>query len=434
MLLFRHHPVLVLVLGFFIGAAALPAQVEFDAMQENTGPNFHADLVNTAIDSSSTLSRLTVYIEILFDDLHFVKQGDVFEANYEVAVTLFDKDNDQADGAVWKEKVVATNFDMTNKRDHISQCHHAFALDPAHYTVKISVLDLESRQKSERSTAIDLARFDRGELSGSSLLFISSVTQDSTGRLAVRPQISDATKGIIDSTLAFLEVYAAHPPQEVKVKYELLGNATRTKVRRTFTQNLERWNTPLFFKLRTDSLPQDTYLLSVELEGGGASFKTRKSFFVRWSALPASATDLKTAVEQLRYVATKNEWKRLKKAKGGDALLEEYKAFWLRHDPTPGTEANETMDAFYSRIEFANQRFSVMHMPGWRTDMGLIFIILGSPDDVERDAYPRDMKPYEIWNYYQYNRQFLFFDYTGFGDYRLETPISIYELHRLLHN
>ncbi|HNS74494.1 MAG TPA: GWxTD domain-containing protein, partial [bacterium] len=161
--------------------------------------------------------------------------------------------------------------------------------------------------------------------------------------------------------------------------------------------------------------------------------KLEKPLYIRWSALPSTASDLKTAIEQLRLVASKDEWKRLKKAKG-DALLTEFKAFWKRHDPSPGTDANETMDAFYSRVEFANQRFSVMQMPGWRTDMGVIFIILGSPDNVERDVYPRDMKPYEIWTYYEFNRDFLFLDYTGFGDYRLQTPMSIYEFQRLLHN
>lgn len=432
MLSLYRYPVVALALILCI-TLPLQAQVEFDAAQDNAGPRFHTDLVNTAIAPSSPLSRLTIYIEILFDDLQFVKQGDSFEANYETAVTLFDKDNDQVDGAVWKQKVTAANFDMTNKRDHLAQSHHAFDLEPGEYKIKISVLDLETRQKSSRTLSSRLVRFDKAELSGSTLLFTSEVSRDSSGQFTIRPQISDASKGVIDSTQVFMEAYAAHPPREVKFKYELFGTITHARVRRSFTRTLESWNTPIFFELHSDSLPQDSYILTLEMEGGGTTFKTEKPFYIRWSALPASAADLKTAVEQLRYVASKNEWKRLKKAKG-DALLEEFKAFWLRHDPTPGTEANETMDAFYSRVEFANQRFSVMHMPGWRTDMGLIFIVLGSPDDVERDVYPRDMKPYEIWNYYEYNRQFLFFDYTGFGDYRLETPISIYELHRLLHN
>ena len=32
-------------------------------------------------------------------------------------------------------------------------------------------------------------------------------------------------------------------------------------------------------------------------------------------------------------------------------------------------------------------------------------------------------KPYEIWEFYNDNRQFIFVDDTGFGDYKLMTPI-----------
>ena len=147
--------------------------------------------------------------------------------------------------------------------------------------------------------------------------------------------------------------------------------------------------------------------------------------------MPTNARDLDAAIEQVRYVATREEWKRLKKAKGEDRI-KEFKLFWKRHDPTPGTEANEAMEAHYSRVAYANQNFSVMQREGWRTDMGMVFIILGAPDDIERNAYPRYSKPYQIWRYYRYNRELLFYDQTGFGDYRLYTPFSIYEFQRYL--
>jgi GWxTD domain-containing protein len=430
---FRQILFIILILAGFCFVTRLPAQVEFEAAQEGRGPTFHVDLVNTAIAPDSPQSRLTVYLELLFDDLQFVKKEQDFQASYEISVTIFDKDNDQADGAAWKETATAANFDMTNARTCLSQTHHSFDLDPGKYKVKIGVQDIETRRTATRTINIELKRFDQERLQSSDIMFISELSEDSTGAISVRPLVSDAGKGILDSTLAFIELYSNDPPREVTVKYELLGSTTRTRIRRSFTRTLEHWRTPLYFTLRADSMPQDSYLLSVELMDGGEKLKLEKPFYIRWGVLPTSAADLKTAVEQLRYIASKEEWKRLKKAKG-DAQLQEFKSFWLRHDPTPGTEANESMDAFYTRIEFANQRFSVMHMPGWRTDMGIVFIILGSPDDVERDVYPRDMKPYEIWTYYQYNRQFLFWDYTGFGDYRLETPISIYEFQRLLHN
>ncbi len=430
---FMHKAIFAAVLMLAVTATRMQAQVEFSTMQEQNGPDFHVDLVNTAVGPASHLSRLNVYLEIVYDELQFVKKEENFEATYEISVTIMDKDDDQADGEIWKELATATSFDMTNERTRLSQSHRHFDLEPGHYKVNIAVQDNETHRGSTRSLSIDLRDYQESTMRGSDILLVSEMQRDSTGAISIRPQVSDATKGIVDSTQAFFEVYCENPPQELTVSYELAGKITHKRLRRSFTHTLNSWRNPVYFKLHPDSLPQDSYLLTVQIESAGGKIKREKPVYIRWSALPATASDLKTAVEQLRLVASKDEWKRLKKAKG-DALLTEFKAFWKRHDPSPGTDANETMDAFYSRVEFANQRFSVMQMPGWRTDMGVIFIILGSPDNVERDVYPRDMKPYEIWTYYEFNRDFLFLDYTGFGDYRLQTPMSIYEFQRLLHN
>ena len=34
------------------------------------------------------------------------------------------------------------------------------------------------------------------------------------------------------------------------------------------------------------------------------------------------------------------------------------------------------------------------------------------------------VKPYEIWYYYQLDRECIFVDYSGFGDYRLQNPTA----------
>jgi hypothetical protein len=55
--------------------------------------------------------------------------------------------------------------------------------------------------------------------------------------------------------------------------------------------------------------------------------------------------------------------------------------------------------------------------------MGMVYIIFGEPSNIERHPYEMDTKPYEIWAYYNINKQFVFVDNSGFGDYRLITPI-----------
>ena len=79
------------------------------------------------------------------------------------------------------------------------------------------------------------------------------------------------------------------------------------------------------------------------------------------------------------------------------------------------------MNEYYRRVEYANENFNG-YFKGWRSDMGMVYITLGPPDQVTRRPYEIDSKPYEIWDYYILNRSFIFVDQTNFGDYRLENP------------
>ncbi|HEX9615291.1 MAG TPA: GWxTD domain-containing protein, partial [Bacteroidota bacterium] len=81
------------------------------------------------------------------------------------------------------------------------------------------------------------------------------------------------------------------------------------------------------------------------------------------------------------------------------------------------------MEEYYHRVEYANKNFG-HYMDGWKTDRGMIYIRFGSPDNVERHPFDMNTKPYEIWYYYELERQFVFVDETGFGDYRLRYPTT----------
>ena len=101
--------------------------------------------------------------------------------------------------------------------------------------------------------------------------------------------------------------------------------------------------------------------------------------------------------------------------------------FWKKRDPSPETENNELMIEYYRRIQYSNEHFATFQ-EGWKADMGMVFILFGHPNDIERHPFDINSKPYEIWYYYDINRNFVFKDFSGFGEYRLVTPL--YDLSR----
>ena len=106
--------------------------------------------------------------------------------------------------------------------------------------------------------------------------------------------------------------------------------------------------------------------------------------------------------------------------------------FWLRRDPSPGTEENEFRDEHYRRIAYANERFvTTSRKPGWQTDRGHIYIVYGPPDEIESHPSPDGGKPpYEDWRYYHIDNvgddlYISFIDRMRTGDYPVAPVTSL---------
>ena len=106
--------------------------------------------------------------------------------------------------------------------------------------------------------------------------------------------------------------------------------------------------------------------------------------------------------------------------------------FWKQRDPTPGTPQNEYKDEHIRRFQYASKWFSKgSSKPGWMTDRGRIYIILGEP--VSKDRYPSNISlyPCEVWSYYgdvslglPNHFSLVFFQRQGVGEYQLYDPVS----------
>ncbi|MGQ9618199.1 MAG: GWxTD domain-containing protein [Candidatus Aminicenantia bacterium] len=105
-------------------------------------------------------------------------------------------------------------------------------------------------------------------------------------------------------------------------------------------------------------------------------------------------------------------------------------SFWAVRDPTPGTPANEFKEEHYRRIEYANKLFGRgSAKPGWKTDMGKIYIILGEPLEKQRFETYEYLNPVELWYYhgeigYGFPPYFyvMFYREHGIGDWKLYSP------------
>lgn len=104
-------------------------------------------------------------------------------------------------------------------------------------------------------------------------------------------------------------------------------------------------------------------------------------------------------------------------------------AFWRHRDPTPGTERNEFREEHYRRLAYANRYYRGQGLPGWKTDRGKVYIILGEPRTQRSYLGASNVYPAEVWSYQGINipglpQEFdlLFFQKYGMGDFVLYYP------------
>jgi len=104
--------------------------------------------------------------------------------------------------------------------------------------------------------------------------------------------------------------------------------------------------------------------------------------------------------EEVVYIITQKErevFLQLQTNRERDIFIE---AFWKQRDPTPNTPDNEFKTEHYRRIKYANQYFGKdSPQPGWKTDMGRIYIMLGEPKQIERYENQSDIYPLQVWFY-----------------------------------
>ena len=159
----------------------------------------------------------------------------------------------------------------------------------------------------------------------------------------------------------------------------------------------------------------------------GASFaQTKKSikdlgpFYRKW--LQEDVVYIITSMEKEVLLQLETDRQR-------DMFIE---AFWKQRDPNLATPENEFKTEHERRIAYANQHYGKSSPgPGWRSDQGRIYIILGEPNSIDRFENLSEVYPLEIWFYsgkidvgLPNAFSVVYFKKDGVGEYELYSPIK----------
>ena len=386
--------------------------VDYAAFREETGEKF----------------RLEVYYKIFTKALTFVKQGEGFRASYEIEIFVSNKINKQVTGTSMEEDYSVDSYEETRSPSDFLINQLALSLYSGRYKLRIRLIDTNSGSAFEQERDFKIPSRTEEKILFSDIQFVRHVSDtagaskfEKKGRVVI-PSVSRIF-GDTDPTLMFYyEVYGGlKEPGRYLLSHEvkLLNGAFFHRETTTVMLGPEAFYA--FDSLSLENFPSGYYSLEIELlDKDKVQAETERQFQIDWSYVNLLRNDYFKAIEQLQYAASSNEMKEMKEAPE-EERLQRWLEFWKSRDPTPNTPENELKDEYYRRLKYVNLNFALPTKEGWETDMGMVYMVYGHPDEVEKHPFDRDVRAFQRWYYYKENRVFLFVD-RGDGEYELQPP------------
>lgn len=366
--------------------------------------------------------QVSIYTKIALDQLVFVRYEDKFRARYEISIFAIDEDERVRGTLIREGEVIKAEFKDTKSSEQYYYSSTNMVLPTGKYEIVTHLVDLDNRRRHTAREEIEIVSYPSDQLALGDVMLVSEVEGERGGGPRVMPLMMNEITDDVDSVYLYLVIRNPYPESiQAPLEYNLKKD---DEVITTLydTLSLDSPITSHMIPLDTRELKARDYTVTVRVQADTQEVEQTIPVLIVRTGFSRLIEDVETAIEQTRYVASGRQIKNMRNADEGKKE-DEFLAFWATLDPTPATPKNELMDEYYGRVAYANAHFRSFES-GWKTDMGMVFIIYGPPDDIERHPWDVQSKPYQIWTYYEKGgRRFVFVDLNLFGDYRLVTPL-----------
>lgn len=385
--------------------------------QKNTISNFYIEALNNK-STQPGKSRLDIYIQVPFANIQFVRNENIFTASYTVTLTIFDENKENVIfDQNWVERLKTDSFDEANSPFNSNYAQRSFDLKPGKYNLYCSIEDGDSKKLSFSEAPFNVRAFS-DTLEISDALVIDQIIKDKNGEQLI-PSVTRIVTTKTTEMPVYFEVYS-DKNQTYAFEYTLKDKKENLFFSKTEERTLTAGVNKVFYTFKDMKLILGDIMLGITVKKDGKDIKNYiKLINGRIYGLPVSISNIDDAIDQMMYIAGISTVSFIKNTQDKDEKLKKFFDFWDTKKPFAKSEENQLMKEYYRRVDYSNRHFKGLPA-GWKSDMGMVFIMLGPPDIVERQPMPADSNAYEVWSYSRLNRQFVFLDTNGFGSYKLQ--------------
>ena len=408
---------LALAVPALCGVADPARALDLPPLRSGSPPYFTAD-VAISLDGAGR-PGLSVSITVPYPELQWVRVQRGFAAGAELTVVFQPAGSGRRlYGDVWERRIVVPSFGATLSPNATLVEKRSFDVPPGHYQVRVGVRDLDGEQGAVVTDRLEVPDYSRVPVGFADLEL--GVVDSSGGFVPIPTRSFGFNVTRLGARAVLFDRRPGSWPRGYPFRYRVLDDQGQELLAGQQQVTLSRSADPVVVKPSSSDLFLGSYVFEVELAEGRSRWRVDRSFDVEESG-PPRGKEFERMLEALSFIAEPREIEHLRSLRP-EEQARGWDEFWRRRDPTPDTPRNEALIEFFRRVRHTERHFQGFG-PGWRSDMGRVYIKYGPPDQIESRPGSSTTPPLEIWNYSQPYRRFVFADREGFGRYVLVSPV-----------
>jgi len=409
-------PALTLALLTAASGAGTQARAnEVPPLRSLQPPHFSAD-VAVDVDSSGR-SSVGVTLTVPYSELSWRRIDGGFGSGVGFTVELEPDRRGQLYGDAWQRRLRLDDYAATRNNRYQMVVSRRFDVPPGRYRVRVRVRDLDSDAESMAEERLELADVQRLPIG------FADLQLGAFDSLGFHPDPTRRFGQESEALAARVVLFDRRPgewPRRYRFRYRIVEDGGDVLVQGDTLVQLSRSAEAVLVRPTRPGFLVGGHQFEVELQEGRDRHRTVRSFEVEESGPPRGKA-YELMMEALAYIAEDTEVDPMRRLRDETEQAAAWERFWQRRDPTPETPRNEFQLEFFRRLHHAEQHFQGFG-PGWRSDMGRIYVRHGPADQVEQRTASAQSPALEIWYYHQPYRRYVFADREGFGRYTLLQP------------
>jgi GWxTD domain-containing protein len=372
-----------------------------------------------------------LYYTIARDLIRFNEEDDQYISFYKIHLTVFDKKGKEVFRKEDKRGFQVATQEETKLTQDLNEIF-TFYIQPGEYSYELKLSGDGIESDISKAGEFTAPQYNDSKLELSQIEFCSNISTDANipkfekNNLLVYPNPSKRYALRKPIVFFYAEIYnleyeAGESESDYELTYFLLDSNNDTVKIYANNRKEKAGNSSVianFINART--LEEGSYRLVLKVTDLATQQTAEQSGFFNLRELPIiSEKDAEIFRDQISYILDKRTldiYDRLDLV-GKQTFMEN---FWKERDPSPGTAINEFKQEYIRRWQYVNEHYrnESPNLKGWQTDRGRIYLIHGTPTDIERNYAEELSKDHEIWYYdsEQYgSKQFVFCDITMRG-------------------